>query len=77
MHLDPKHHQIQLSKALNPHSENESSRSSTTLDARDWERRDPNETAWALFVISSIAPEHVVKPDKFDSQLGYRPIGIH
>jgi hypothetical protein len=29
------------------------------------------------FVVSSLAPEHVVKPDNFGSQSGYRPISKH
>jgi hypothetical protein len=27
--------------------------------------------AWVTFVVSSLAPEHVVKPDNFDSRSGY------
>jgi hypothetical protein len=30
-----------------------------------------------IFVVSLLAPEHVVKPSNFGSRLGYRPINTH
>jgi hypothetical protein len=33
--------------------------------------------ARVTFVVSSLAPEHIVKPGNFDSRSGYRPIGKH
>jgi hypothetical protein len=44
-------------------------------------------TSWAVaaigsltrvtFVVSSLAPKHIVKPGNFGSRSGYRPIGKH
>jgi hypothetical protein len=47
------------------------------LRSTSWAATAIGPLAWVTFVISSLAPEHVIKPDNFGSRSGYRPIGKH
>jgi hypothetical protein len=47
------------------------------LRAASWAATAIRPLARVTYVVSSLTPEHVVKPDNFGSRSGYRSIGKH
>jgi hypothetical protein len=47
------------------------------LRSTSWAATAIGPLAWVTFVVSSLAPEHVIKLGNFDSRSGYQPIGKH
>jgi hypothetical protein len=47
------------------------------LHSTSWATTAIGLMARVTYVVSSLAPEHVIKPGNFGSQSGYRPISKH